>query len=148
MKLNVLLLIGLAAGITACAEKEQGAPEPTDDTPPAVSALEGEATPAQLEEWRASNFLDHMHAHAEHLDDLNYALDDGDFEGAMTPAYWLSRHDTVDGLPPDLQPFLVRMREAARGVEETQDLAAARAAAARIGTECLSCHTAAGVGNE
>lgn len=148
MKLNMIFLIGFATGIVGCAEKEQGAPEQAGEMPPAVSAVEPEATPAQIEDWRASKFLDHMHAHAEHLDDLNYALDDGDFEGAMTPAYWLSRHETVGGLPADLQPFLVRMRAAARVVEETQDLVAARAAAERIGTECLSCHTAAGVGNE
>ncbi len=148
MKLNMIFLIGLAAGMAGCTEKEQATPEQADEMPPAVSAVESEAIPAPTEDWRASKFLDHMHAHAEHLDDLNYALDDGDFDGAMTPAYWLSRHETVGGLPADLQPFLVRMREAARAVEETKDLAAARAAAGRIGKECQSCHTAAGVGNE
>ena len=139
MKLNLLVLIGLAAGIAACAEKEQAAPEP---------AVESQAAAAQIEDWRTSSFLAHMHAHAEHLDDLNYALDDGDFEGAMTPAYWLSRHETVGGLPTELQPFLVRLRAAARAVEETKDLVAARRAAERIGKECQSCHTTAGVGNE
>ena len=139
MKLNMIFLILFAAGILGCAEKEQAAPEP---------AVEPEAAATQTEDWRTSNFLVHMHAHAEHLDDLNYALDDGDFEGAMTPAYWLSRHETVDGLPADLQPLLVRMRAAARVVEETNDLVAARAAAERIGKECQGCHTAAGVGSE
>ena len=148
MKLNMIFLIGFAAGIAGCAEKEQSAPEQANAMPPAMSTVEPEAAPAQIEDWRASNFLDHMHAHAEHLDDLNYALDDGDFEGAMTPAYWLSRHETVGGLPADLQPFLVGMRAAAGVVEETKDLVAARAAAERIGKECQSCHTAAGVGNE
>ena len=148
MKLNMILLIGFAAGIAGCAEKEHAAPEPAGDMPPAVSAVEPEAAPAQIENWRTSKFLDHMHAHAEHLDDLNYALDDGDFDGAMTPAYWLSRHETVGGLPADLQPFLVGMRAAARVVEETKDLVAARAAAERIGKECLGCHTAAGVSKD
>ena len=148
MTLRVMFLISFAAGIAGCAEEEQGPPDQAGEMPPAVSALEPGVVPAQINDWRASNFLDHMHAHAEHLDDLNYALDDGDFAGAMTPAYWLSRHETVGNLPADLQPFLVRMREAARVVEETKDLEAARAAAKRIGTECLSCHTAAGVGNE
>jgi hypothetical protein len=148
MKPNMIFLIGLAIGIAGCAEKEQTATEEANARPPAVSAVEPETAPAQIEDWRSSNFLDHMHAHAEHLDDLNYALDGGDFEGAMTPAYWLSRHESLGGLPTDLQPFLVRMREAGRVVEETKDLAAARAAAEQIGKQCLGCHTAAGVNND
>lgn len=142
MKLNMIFLIGFATGIVGCAEKEQGAPEQAGEMPPAVSAVEPEATPAQIEDWRASNFLDHMHAHAEHLDVLNFALDDGDLEQARTPAYWLSRHKTVSGLPTDLQPFVERMREAAQAVEEAEDLVAARAAAQRINTECQGCHAA------
>jgi hypothetical protein len=148
MKLNMIFLFVFAAGIAGCVEKEQSPPEQANAMPPAVSTVEPEVAPAQIEDWRASDFLDHMHVHAEQLDDLNYALDDGDFEGAMTPAYWLSRHETLGGLPADLQPFLVRMREAARVVEQTKDLIAARAAAEQIGKECLGCHTAAGVGND
>ncbi len=86
-----------------------------------------------------------MHAHAEHLDELNFALDDDEFEAAMTPAYWLSRHNTVSGLPEDLQPYLVSMREAARAVEDAEDLEAARAAAREIGAACQECHAATGV---
>lgn len=156
MKLHMLLLIGLAAGIVGCAEKEQAAPQQESEmesTEPAVaeapaveeaSEAEPDTTYAQIEDWRDTDLLDHMHAHAEHLDDLNFALDDGRLEQAMTPAYWLSRHDTVSGLPTDLQPFVDRMREAARDVEAAEDLEAARAAAKRIGTECQACHSATG----
>jgi hypothetical protein len=145
MKPNMIFLIGFAVGIAGCAEKEQSSTEQANAIPPTVSTVESEATPAQIEDWRTSNFLEHMHAHAVHFDDLNIALDEGDFEGAMTPAYWLSRHESLGSLPADLQPFLVRMREAGRVVEETKDLAAARAGAEQIGKECLGCHTAAGV---
>ena len=148
MNTNMIFLIGLVVGIAGCAEKEQTATEQANAVPPAVSTVEPEAAPAQIEDWRSSNFLEHMHAHAEHFDDLDYALDDGDFDGVMTPAYWLSRHESLGGLPADLQPFLVRMREAGRVVEETKDLAAARAAAEQISQQCLGCHTAAGVDND
>lgn len=157
MKLHILLLIGIAAGIVGCAEKEQAATEPESEmesAEPAVSdapaveeetADEPDTTYAQVEEWRTEALLDHMHAHAEQLDDLNYALDDGNLERAMSSAYWLSRHDTVKGLPEELQPIVDRMRAAARDVEAAEDLEAARAAAQRVGAECQACHAAAEV---
>ena len=151
MKLHTLLVLGLTVGIVGCAEKEQTAPEQADAMEEEVSAVaeeaaaEPEAAPAEVEEWRNSAFMDHMHAHAEHLDDLNFALDDGDLEAAMMPAYWLSRHKAVSGLPEELQPYLVNMREAAKAVEEAGDIDAARAAAQRIAKECQACHAAVGV---
>ena len=154
MKLHVLLVLGLAVGVVGCAEKEEATPEQADAMEEGVSAVaeetaaEPEAVPAPTEDWRNSNFMDHMHAHAEHLDDINFALDDGDLEAAMTPAYWLSTHKTVDGLPEELQPFLVRMRELAGAVEQAEDLETARAAAQQIGTTCQECHAAVGVATQ
>lgn len=148
MRLHMLLVIGFAIGVVGCAEKEQAAPEQGSEMETAAPVAEPEATPAEIDDWRNSDFLDHMHAHAEHLDELNYALGDGDLEKAMTPAYWLSRHKTVSNVPADLQPFVVRMREAARAVEGAEDLAPARAAALRISTECQGCHVAVGVVTE
>ena len=60
-------------------------------------------------------------------------------------AYWLSRHETVNGIPADRQPYVVGMREAARNVEEATDLMAARAAAEGITQQCQGCHVASGV---
>ena len=150
MKLHTLLVLGIVFAIAGCAEKEPATPEEVieeqatqaEDTAPAAEA---EAPPVQAEEWRTSAFMEHMHAHADFLDDLNYALDDGDLETAMTPAYWLSRHETVGGLPEDLQQYLVGMREAARAVEAAEDLDAARQAAQKIAKQCQACHAAAGV---
>ena len=119
-------------------------PEEAMDAAEETAAAPDE-TLAKIEDWRTTNLLDHMHAHAEHLDDLNYALDDGDLEKAMTPAYWLSRHREVSGLPENLRPFVVRMREAASAVEQAEDLETARAAAQQIGVECQGCHDATGV---
>ncbi len=163
MKLRMLLLIGFAAGIAGCAEKEETAPQQASEMEPAEAAVteapaveemaadeaapvdEPDTTLAKIEEWRDENLLDHMHAHAEHLDDLNFALDDGSLEQAMTSAYWLARHDTVKGLPDNLQPFVDNMRAAAREVEAAEDLETARAAAQKIGNECQGCHTATSV---
>ena len=83
-----------------------------------------------------------MHLHAEQLDRLEDALSRGDLEAATTPAYWLSRHETLQGVPADWQPLLARMRAAAQVVEETTDLAAARSAAQRLATACDDCHRA------
>jgi len=151
MKLRILLVLGLTVGLAGCAEKERDAAERAGAVEEDVSAVteelvvEPEAAPAEVPEWRNSAFMDHMHAHAEHLDELNFALDDGDLEAAMTSAYWLSRHKTVGGLPEDLQPFLVGMRDAARAAEEAQDLEAARVAARQIAKQCQACHAAVGV---
>ncbi len=168
MKLQMLLIVGFAVGIVGCAEKEQAEPQQdTDVSAQQESAVEEttaavteapaveeapedrpDTTFAQIESWRTADLLDHMHAHAEHLDDLNFALDDGNLERATTSAYWLSRHDKVKGLPEEFQPFVDRMRDAARAVEAADDLDAARTAAQQIGTECQGCHTATGVSVE
>lgn len=152
MKLHTVWIIGLAASIVGCAEREQAASEQASDPEPAAvteaPAIDGEAASARIEELRNSAFLDHMHAHAEHLDELNFALDDGELDKALTPAYWLSQHQPVSGIPEDLQPFVDSMREAARAVEAAEDLETARAAADRISTACQGCHAAMGVVTE
>ena len=151
MKLRYLLIIGTAFGATDDAESEmesaQSEAAEVVEAPAAEDAPadEPDTTYAQVEDWRTADLLDHMHAHAEQLDDLNYALDDGNLERAMTSAYWLSRHDTVKGLPANLQPFVDGMREAAQAVEAAEDLPAARAAAQKIGVACQGCHAAAEV---
>jgi mono/diheme cytochrome c family protein len=86
-----------------------------------------------------------MHVHAEKLDELNFALADGDLEAAMTPAYWLSRHETASDVQSEWMPFLYGMRTEAEAVETAPDLAAARAAAERINAHCQGCHAAVGI---
>ncbi len=167
MKLHVLLLIALTAGLAACAEKEQvAAPTESEMDAPEAAAVdmaeaeapeavadeivdevesETDATFADVQEWRTEALLDHMHAHAEQLDDLNYALDDGDLFRASTSAYWLGRHDEIKGMPATLQPYVTGMRDAARAVEASEDIEAAKAAAKRVGEACQACHEAADV---
>ncbi len=145
MKLHLLLIAGLAFCVTGCAEKQAPAPEPAPA--PAEPQPVAEAPPAEVETGRGEEFIDHMHAHAEQLDDLNFALADGDLEGAMTAAYWLSGHKEASGIEDEWRPFLEGMREAAQAVEEAGDLDTARAAAERINENCQGCHDVAGVMN-
>ncbi len=150
MKLHALLMVGLALCITGCAEKKEPAPEPgveqqaapAAETPPAETPAAGE------ESVRDAEFIEHMHAHAEQLDNLNFALDDGDLPRALTAAYWLSGHQEVSGIREEWRPYLNGMREAAKAIEEAKDLEAARIAAARINEQCQGCHAAAGVSNQ
>ncbi len=141
MKLQTLLVFGLALSMTACAEKDQAATEVVDKAP----APAAEAFPATTEKWRNDEFLAHMHRHADYLDDLNIALAEGDIVAAMTPAYWLSRHDSVEGVPSEWQPYLDGMRAASLDVEKSKDLESARAASERITVQCQGCHAAAGI---
>ena len=139
MKNYILLVVGITLLAAGCAKEEAPAPQPE----PEAEAVDPLA--AGMPEGRDATFLDHMHAHAEMLDDVNYALADGDLEGAMTPAYWLSRHDTVTGIDPEWHQYVDGMRAAARDLEGATDLEPARAAAERINKQCQDCHAAAGM---
>ena len=143
MRSQILILIGCTICVMGCAEKAQEAPAKVDEavaTTPAAESPDPE-TEALLDDA----FLRHMHRHAEMLDEIGFALADGDLEGASTPAYWLSTHDEIDGLRPEWQPYLVSMRSAARTVEKATDEETARAAAEQITAECQGCHAAAGI---
>ncbi len=130
MNVRTILMSGIALCMIGCAAED--APQ----TPiPAV----------EQDPWKADAFVQHMHRHARQIDKLNLALAEGDFDGAMTPAYWLSRHDAVDGIPPELQKHLQGMRAAARDVEESTDFDTARTAAEQITVHCQGCHAAANV---
>jgi heme oxygenase len=150
MKLHALLIVGLALFFTACAEKKAPAPEPAaepaSETQAAAPVAPAEEMSTSAEESaRKEAFIDHMHAHAEQLDNLNFALADDDLAGAMTAAYWLSGHQEVAGVKDEWRPYLEGMRAAAQAVEEADDIDSARAAAERINDNCQGCHDAAGV---
>lgn len=148
MKLHVLLIIGFAFSVTGCEKTEKAAPEDTDaaqTTAPAPEPMAPESPVAEQESEISEDFLKHMHAHADQIDRINIALADDDLDAAMTPAYWLARHDTVTSLPADWQPYVVGMREAARALESATDLETARAASERITEQCQGCHAAAGI---
>lgn len=145
MNSHVILVVGLVLTLMGCTEKEQAVSASTDEA--SKTALEAVASTTVGETRRSANFLGHMHLHAEKLDDLNYALDDGDLEGAMIPARWLSMHDTVDDVESEWMPFLYAMRAEAEAVQIAPDLESARAAAERINAQCQGCHTLSGYSN-
>ena len=142
MKVHVLLVAVIALCLAACSKQEPTEPQQPESDPAAATAEEAAAPKAEFDQA----FVDHMHAHAEQLDDLMFALADGDLDAAMTPAYWLARHETVAGVPNKWQEYVYGMREAARAVEAATDLETARAAAEQLSDQCQGCHLAAGVG--
>jgi len=123
MRSLVLCILGLTLCLSACSGK----------------------SPATVEDMPSKAILRHMHAHAARLHTLNHALADNDLVRASIPAYWLSRHKSVDGIPDDWQPYVTGMREAAREVDAAKDLEVARDAAIRITENCKGCHDAAGI---
>lgn len=148
MRLHVLWIIGFAFCLAGCGENERAAPEQAAETetaaPPPEPAAAEPAAPA-IEGMGTADFIEHMHAHADQLDNINFALADGNLEGARTPAYWLARHEEIGAIPAELRPYVAGMREAASVLETAPDLDAARAAAERINEQCQGCHTATGV---
>lgn len=146
MKAHAFWITAIALSLAACGKQEQPEAPPAESAAAAAPAVETETpeTAAPAAEVDPA-FIDHMHAHAEQLDELMFALADEDLEGAMTPAYWLSRHETVGGIPVEWQDHVVSMRKAALEVGAANDLESARAAAERISDSCQACHTEAGV---
>lgn len=141
MKKRLACILGLAVIASACTKEPTVEPEAAEPTEAAASAPAGASPEAEI----AIGFIAHMHEHARQLEAINLALADGNLAAAQVPAYWLSRHDTVAGIPTKLQPFVIGMRRAAETVEAAPDLETARAAAAQINSECQSCHVASGI---
>jgi cytochrome c556 len=141
MKTRTFWITAIALCLAACSKQEPAEPQSPENDQAAVPAEDVEATGPKFDEA----FIKHMHEHAEKLDELMFALADDDLEGAQTPAYWLSQHDTVDGVPEEWQIYVTSMRNAAYEVETANDLDAARAAAEDITEQCQGCHTTAGV---
>ena len=142
MRFWVILVFSFALGITGCGgEKDQPPADEAQTTAPeepAVSTTEDEL-------WHSESLVEHMHLHAEKLDELNFALADGDLEAARVSARWLSTHDTDAGIKSDWAPFLYRMRLDAEAVAAAPDIETAQAAAERITAQCQECHNAVGV---
>lgn len=142
MRIQPLWAVALAASLVACG-KQPPAEEPAVAAPADAPAAATEPMPARPE--FDTVFLDHMHVHADQMDELMFALADGNLDEARKPAAWLSRHDAADRIPDDWQPYLAAMRNAAQAVETAPDLETARAAAEQISVHCQECHAAAGI---
>ena len=134
MNIHTFWITAIALCLAACSKQEPADPQPPENDQVAAPAEEIDEA-----------FIAHMHKHAEQLDDLMFALADGDLEAAGTPAYWLSQHETVEGIPEQWRNYVTSMRNAAYEVEMANNLETARAAAEEISAQCQGCHTAAGV---
>ena len=141
MRVHTLVLTAIALCTSACGKQESSEPEPAAGDQAAPPAEEVAKEQRRFDQA----FVDHMHEHAERLDELMFALADDDLEGAMTPAFWLSRHETVAGVPEEWQQYVTGMRQAASAVESAADLETAKTAAEKISQQCQACHAAAGI---
>lgn len=137
--MRLIFVFGLVLFVTGCTEKEQVSSEPAVQAPDIVDSVVVD------EVWRNESFVEHMHLHAERLDDLNFALADEDLEAAKVAANWLATHDTDGNIQSDWMPHLYRMRAEAEAVAAAPDIEAAQAAALRITIQCQECHTAVGI---
>ena len=79
-------------------EQQPDLTEPAAEPAPVVSAP---VEPEAVKPVFGDEFLYHMHAHAERVDEINYALDDGNLDEAKAAAYWLAKHKTVEGTPDE-----------------------------------------------
>ncbi len=158
MKLHTLFVIGLTMGLTACAEKEQAAAPADEAEAPAVAAapaaeastVEKDQTveqdqPVEQDQMGTAAFIEHMHHHASQLGQLKAALEVGSLAAAQRPAYWLSGHEEVSGVPEDWKVYVDGMHDGAAAVDGAESIEAARAAAQQIEASCIGCHVSAGI---
>jgi hypothetical protein len=144
MKSRIFWLFVFAPCLVACGEQPPAEEAPAADEP-TVAAEPADVEPKSAKPVFGQEFLDHMHAHAERVDELMYALDDDNLDEAKAAASWLSQHKTVEGIPEDWLMYVTNMREAASRVERSVDLDSARIAAESISPQCQGCHAAAGI---
>ena len=143
MGFRTILVLGFVFGVTGCTEREQVSTGPAGNA--AMSEPDIAAATVVDEVWRDETFIEHMHLHAEKLDDLNFALADEDLEAAKAAADWLATHDTDSNIQSDWMPYLYRMRTEAEAVATATDISAAQSAAQRMTVLCQECHAAAGI---
>lgn len=155
MKFQTLLIVAFVLGVTGCAEKEQVAPpeaadaekvaEKVAESAAAEMPMDDETPLDDRDKMGTAAFITHMHHHASQLEWLNQALDAGSLSAAQRPAYWLSGHDDVVGVPEEWRVYVDGLHDAAEAVAAAPDIATARAATKRIEENCVACHAAAGV---
>jgi trans-aconitate methyltransferase len=148
MRTRTILVFVAASCLAACGKQppaEEAPAEVPADEAPMVADTAPAQDPAPAELIFDQAFIDHMHVHAERVDELMFALDDGDLEAAKSPAAWLSRHQAESRIPDQWQPYFAAMQEAARAVENATSLDTAREAAEKISVHCQECHIAAGI---
>lgn len=156
MKLHTLFVIGLTIGLTACAKEEQvAAPAEEVDAPAAAEAPAAEApaaeTPAadastvEKDQMGSAAFIEHMHHHASQLGQLKAAVEVGSLPAAQRPAYWLSGHEEVSGVPEGWLVYVKGMREGAQAVDNAESIEQAKAAVQQIEASCNGCHVSAGI---
>lgn len=148
MKLQTLFVIGLILGLAACAEKEQAAApaeEAAAAAPASAAPPAAEESTVEQDQMGTAAFIEHMHHHASQLGQLKAALEVGSLAAAQRPAYWLSGHEEVSGVPEGWRVYIDGMHEGAAAVDSAETIEEARAAAQQIEAGCTGCHASAGI---
>ena len=133
-----------AVAVAACSSK--GEPPPPSSTGSAPGSGPGSAAPvppAVADAAPATGdapLADHMRLHFAAASDLQRAIARGHLDQAKQDARWLVEHD--DARLAAWQPFVERMRRAAREVTTAPDLPTAAVHAATLGRTCSRCHEA------
>ena len=151
MNNHLFWMIVVAVFLSACSEQpapsepdEAQATAPVSEAAEPAEAMEADE-PAEAKYEFSDEFVDEMHANADHMDEMMFALADGDLEAAKTAAHLLSRQKTVNEVQEEWQPYIDGMREAAVAVANAEDIDTARTAAETITGYCQDCHETAGV---
>jgi soluble cytochrome b562 len=151
MKLHTLFVIGLTIGLTACAKEEQVA-APAEEVEasaaaeaPAAETPAAEASTIESDQMGTAAFIEHMHHHASQLSQLKAAVDVGSLPAAQRPAYWLSGHEEISGIPEGWLVYVNGMRDGAKAVDSAESIEQAKAAVQQIEASCNGCHVSAGI---
>ena len=146
MRTQMISMAAIALCLAACGKQEPVVEESATPSPGDVAEMATEAAAQkQLAAAVDPALIEHMHEHADKMDEIMFALEDEDLEGATKAAAWLGGHQSPEGISDEWRPYLLGMREAATSVELATDIETARKAAEQISGHCQACHAAAGI---
>lgn len=145
MRLTATLLLLLLPLFNACSDPAtDDAATPTsgaaDRSPP--SALGTAPADATAEDDGSAALLEDMHRHFNELVHVAQALDAGELEGVAESASWLAEHEPKNEVPSSWTPYLTRMRDAARQLQQADSVEEARDRFNEVLRSCRSCHLA------
>lgn len=135
MNPRLLPILAVLVCLSACGDDAETPPAPT--TGAATPATPAAPTPAAA---TPEPIRVRMQEHFHFARAARTGLIRGDVEETKTAMGELARVQAIEGLPPELEPMLPAMRDAAGEIQSAHTLREAGVAVANMLTRCSACH--------
>ena len=91
---------------------------------------------------RAEPVSEYMRDHFGQVRGVQVGVIRGDLRAVRAAARWVATQESLDGMPPEWEPYVAQMRGAAEAAAVAPDIATAALATAAMGLTCGACHEA------